>query len=250
MNDFLKYLKIKSQNFTLAEFLWFCLLMLSLGMIVGGSIYFLFDPSLIVRRQSTTTESAPWVFLHVLFGSIWLLSGLMQFTDYSQKRLKWHRRNGYLYLFCSIVSIFSLFAISLQLQERAPFKLGSVTFALYSLICIVGGFFLIKQKKIENHRAWMIRGMIVAFLMPLDRFNNGLYLTFGIFFEFFHINMSAIFLTELLIHRKLEIPLLHPRLGRGNIPVALILLFVGLATFTITCNAEYQFVRNNIIFAH
>ena len=212
-------------------------LSVSLGLILGAFKYYAFDPSIIARRNSSTTLTNPLVPLHVFLGAVWLISGFFQFTKFSQRRLRLHKINGYIYLFSSLFSLLSLFVISYKLQQSAPFGVGVLPLSLYTLICIFTGFIFIKRKDIENHRAWMLRSMSMPFFMAFDRLGYSLsYELMGEYwFPDFHAKMFILIIIELIVYRKLDFDLIkfESKLLRTFIKILClgVSLILGLLTF-------------------
>lgn len=183
------------------QFIWLFVLMVNLGISFGAFKYFSFDVETVMRRQHTNKLSYPMVFIHVVFGSLWIFSGLAQFTNTFQRNTKWHKINGYFYYGFTLLSVLSLFAVGLKLQAAAPFKVGVFPNSLHTLISIVLSFIFIKYRNIEMHRAWVIRSMVMGIAMPVDRFFSGLYFVNPIL----RLSFSNIIIVSLIIAASLFI---------------------------------------------
>lgn len=241
----LNYLKLKTQNLKTSEYFWIINLALVLGLVLGSYKYSFFDVDQVVRRKSTNTASYPFVFVHVIFGSIWLLAGFSQFTQYSRKNIKIHKIVGGVYFISCFISTISLLIINIKLQDKTPFGVGSLPLSVYTFVCLFAGLYYLKVRNIKLHRAWMIRSMIMGMLMPFDRFCYGMsyeFLKFPISIEYQKVIVFIV--AELIIHKRLEFRLLEPRKRQRNIIVLLLLFIVFLFIFWISFTAELRVVNS------
>lgn len=202
------------EDITLSQFVWVLCACTSLGLIAGAIPYGWFDPALINHRRVTTTESHPLVFIHVFSGTIWLISGLMQFTKTFLEKRFYHVLNGYTYLICCLICSGTLILINLKLQERSTFSTSPLVGAIYSIICSLVGWIYISKKEIQLHRAWMIRSFLPAVMMPIDRFLTGISLAFKIsILDPLVLGFLLLMVTELIIFRKLNHKLMPLQAG-------------------------------------
>lgn len=184
------------------------------------------------------------VFIHVVFASLWMFSGLAQFTNTFQRNKKWHKINDYFYYGFTLLSVLSLFAVDLKLQAAAPFKVGVFPNSLHTLICMVLSFIFIKYRNIEMHRAWVIRSMVMGLAMPVDRFFSGLYFVSPILrLSFSNIIIVSLIIAELIIHRKLKFKLLFSNNKFINLLISLVLFSLLDCTFYYTFVFELNFVN-------
>jgi uncharacterized membrane protein len=242
MKTLLSYLKNKSFELKMVEVLWLILFSIGLGLIFGAYKYHLFDADLIPRRQLTNRETYPLVFIHVSTGTLWFISGFFQFTELFQKNKRLHRLNGYAYFILASVSTVSLLLINLILQDRAPFRPGVFPPSIYTLICLLSGMYFIKTKQVSHHRAWMIRSMVIAMVMPLDRFMHGFtYFTKFAPVPIIYLNYSAFIGAELIIHKALEFKITRPGWRNWNYLTLFILTLLFIGCFSITAIFEYYY---------
>lgn len=235
---------ISFKKFTMREFVWLFAFAISVGLILGSYQYHYFDPNIVLRRKATSLATYPWVFIHVSSGTIWLLSGFLQFTGWFLKDLRKHRINGYIYIVSSLISTISLMIINFKLGDRSPFGAGSYPGSIYSLICIVAAWIFIKKKNLEFHRAWMLRSMVPAMVMPLDRFKYSLVNTFGMpAFDIDILKIIALVTVELVIFRVLDFDLIPSKEKWIRVPGTLLLASVCLVALVLTMYLEYSYVN-------
>jgi hypothetical protein len=102
--------------------------------------------------------------VHIAFSSVALLTGAMNFSNGILQRYRIvHRMTGYVYLL-------SVLVVLLTSGYMAPYATGgkvvSVMFNLWNLAWFavtLMAFVYIKQKRIPEHRNWMIRSYIFCF---------------------------------------------------------------------------------------
>ncbi len=234
------------KSLKLKEIIWLFGLFISLGLIIGSWKYHLYDVNFVPRNLKTNQLSYPLVFIHVTAGVLWLLSGFWQFTSFSQKRLKVHKSIGYLYFVSALVCIFCLFVVNLTLQTKAPFGLGVYPLSIYSLICLLSGFYFIKNKNIQLHRAWMMRSMTMPLVMPIDRLNYSVASFLGLYpIESFTLTLLVLFLVELLVFKKFEWNLFT----QNKVLNSLLILFVLCVAFSLlgfTAHHEMNYVNGKL----
>lgn len=227
------------QDYQLKHLFWLFSLGCSFGLIAGAYKYYAFAPELIQRRASTTQETFPLVFIHVSVGVLWILLGHLQMTQLSRLKKKLHRALGYLYIAAVIISALSLLLIQLKLQVRAPLQHEPFSITIYSLVAVFAGLRFIKLKQYSLHRAWMIRSLSVATLMPLDRLNWSLFYNFQTPLLSYYALMGIVFVVyELIIAGQLSIPI--PK--RGRIPFFAVALVLFALSFYFTMVFERSFV--------
>lgn len=239
--------KLSLKDLKAKELLWLFGLAISLGMILGAFPYFINMPENIPQRRATSIETFPLVFIHVLSGTIWLISGFLQFSGYFLERLRRHRINGYIYLVSALVSTLSLLLINLILNERSPMRDGPVTNSLFSVISLLAGFYFIKKRNLRLHREWMLRSMLYPLMMPLDRMQWG-----GLFFVSFkpvsisYFFLPLILLFELILQEKLDFSLLPAKSQGTRTFMRTFFYFICLGGLILTMCSEYVFVTNPI----
>lgn len=238
-----------NSQFKLRQFVWLFSVAMALGLIIGSYQYHFFDSSLVPRRQVTSSESYPLVFIHVVSGTVWLLSGLLQFTGVFLKDLKKHRVNGYIYLTSSLISSLSLIVINLILQARSPFGAAPFPGAIYTLVCVLSAWYFIRKKNVEYHRAWMLRSLVPAMIMPLDRFNYSLESLGMVPLGMETLRIAAFVTAELLIFRKMDFDLIPSKNYWVRMIASVVLILICLCAFILTLDFEHNFV-NNLIYPY
>lgn len=229
------------------EFLWVFLAGISLAMIAGAFRYVSLDPVLIPRRNPTTTESYPWVFVHVLSGTIWLVSGFLQFVLNPRSCAFWHRLSGTVYSLACVVSCSSLVVISSLLGSRAPFGPSSFPLSIYALVSLALGLIFVALGDIPAHRAWIIRSMVFALVMPLSRLDSALSEAAGfVILRFDHMTFLVLGGSELVIRRWLDFPLWSSSWPMRGIPVLVLLAATVILAAGMTYSFEQRFVDNLI----
>lgn len=241
-----KKMSFFSRRLLISEMIWFFLLMISTGMILGDWPYLFFDPSMIPRRNPTTTASFPMVFLHVIFGIMWLLSGLFQFSLDPRKKKTLHRSTGMIYVVSAVLSVLSLFVIYSKLGPTAPFGVSSFPLSVYTLVSLALGLFYMNKEDYPSHRAWMIRSLVFALVMPLSRFNSAVFEITGLYLEIWALEILTLVVAELVILHLFRRPLFRSEKRSVNLFVSLACLGVGLTVFYLTFSLEYRFVMKRI----
>ncbi|USP42130.1 DUF2306 domain-containing protein [Acinetobacter sp. XS-4] len=115
--------------------------------------------------------------VHVLFGSVCMLFGGLQFWPYFRKKyLKAHRLIGALYIATVPIAVI---ASLLYLANTAPHHIydhlvawiGLWIFGVLSLIAITMAVFAIKKRKIYEHQAWMALSFVSLMVAPMLRWD-------------------------------------------------------------------------------
>lgn len=108
----------------------------------------------------------PWLTLaHIVPGFIFMTIGPLQFVAAIRNRfLRFHRACGYVYLAASLVGVTSalLFLPWLPVFGGFTVKAAVTMGALLFLLSIVMGYVRIRQRQIQKHREWMIRGFAIG----------------------------------------------------------------------------------------
>ena len=106
---------------------------------------------------------------HVLFGSIALLSGPLQFSSrLRQRHLKFHRVLGRLY----VVSVFLSAPTGVILSAGRPGFPGTSMQAFAWIVCTAAAFVTARNRQITQHRQWMARSYAVTFTFVSSRVLN------------------------------------------------------------------------------
>jgi len=106
---------------------------------------------------------------HVLFGSIALLSGPVQFSSrFRRRHLKFHRILGRVY----VLSVFLSAPTGVLLSVGRPGFPGTSMQALAWVVCTGAAFLTARNRQIPQHRQWMARSYAVTFTFVSSRVLN------------------------------------------------------------------------------
>ncbi len=204
---------MKIKNFSSYEFVWCFGFLISLALILASARYGL--PSTKVRPAVQQFEAQGFLYLHIMGGAVWLISGFLQFTPYFQKRRPWHRLNGYLCYGSAFLSCLGLLGVSLSLQRHTLLLKDGIIASSYTFVCLLLSFYNIKNKSLELHRAWSIRSMVPAIEIPVTRLFSmiGYLAETRINFSIFYL---LIFMAEIIVFRKLDFQIIKPEFGKLN----------------------------------
>ena len=106
---------------------------------------------------------------HVLFGTIALLSGPIQFSSrFRQRHLKFHRVLGRIY----VLSVFLSAPTGVLLSMGRPGFPGTSMQAFAWVVCTTAALITARIRQIPQHRQWMIRSYAVTFTFVSSRVLN------------------------------------------------------------------------------
>ncbi len=139
-------------------------------LLIPVTLYFLITkalPKLIVTELNYTPYywfRAPWLFVHTVFGIIATLVGPFQFVPAIRNRY-WnlHRSLGKIYLISVGIAALSAIYLSLTSAITISYTIGLIVGALVWLFTGTMAYRLIRQKKVQQHRQWMVRNYVVTF---------------------------------------------------------------------------------------
>ena len=145
------------------------------ALIYGLAILYFFEAPLKYFVFNQMSYGVFWqsrygLFLHIIGGSIALLSGPIQFLPIIRKKyLNFHRWMGRLYL--AGILLGSSAAFYLAINSVVGWMFGIILFALaiYWLTSTAMAFVCIRCKQIEAHKVWMTRSYIVTFSFLIFR---------------------------------------------------------------------------------
>jgi uncharacterized membrane protein len=106
---------------------------------------------------------------HAIFAGMALIMGAFQFSNWLRARyLQVHRRLGYAYVIC--VAIGAPVAIPLAMKTATPSLVaGSAVQAFGWMLCTGIALYCIRNRNIQQHRRWMIRGYPFAMIFTVAR---------------------------------------------------------------------------------
>lgn len=106
---------------------------------------------------------------HVLFGSLALLSGPLQFSSrLRQRHLQFHRILGRIY----VVSVFLSAPTGVLLSVGRPGFPGTSMQAFAWVVCTAAALITARNRQIPQHRQWMARSYAVTFTFVSSRVLN------------------------------------------------------------------------------
>lgn len=103
-----------------------------------------------------------WFLLHINFGTIVYVTGLIQFTPYVRNNYaRFHRRLGKIYILASLICIITLFII-VPGGLCVPCRISNYMVTSLWLAFVLSGYYFIRQGKVTAHQRMMISGYICA----------------------------------------------------------------------------------------
>lgn len=103
-----------------------------------------------------------WFALHIFFGTIVYITGLIQFTPYIRNNnFRLHRSIGKIYIISSLFCILSLYFI-LPDGLCSKCRISQYIVTNLWLIFLILAYYFIRKKKIIDHQKMMVRGYICA----------------------------------------------------------------------------------------
>lgn len=151
----------------------------------------------------------PVFLVHVFLAGIAMLAGSTQFvTHNSNKLLSFHRFLGKVYFFTTVPSGLTGLLIAFFATGSWFSKGGFITLAIGWIGCTLIGLFFIRNKKINEHREWMIRSYAFCLAFVTFRIYLGLGEVFGLKFDDYYSYLSFLswipnlIFAEYLIKRK------------------------------------------------
>lgn len=148
---------------------WFLFGFFALGVGLYPAIYFLGDMSggLLASKPPALLADQVWkaaFYLHVGLGGLSLLSGWTQFS----KRLRatniaLHRKLGTVYVLSVLISGIAGLYVAFFATGGPVAQSGFTGLAIAWLITTTFAYQTIRRKKVDEHRAWMIRSYALTF---------------------------------------------------------------------------------------
>lgn len=130
--------------------------------------YLRFAPTgLLLSKDAALTANIFWkipFYLHVTFGAVALFVGGFQFIEPLRDRyIKWHRLGGKIYVASVCISSITGFVVAIFAEAGLVAKLGFAFLAVAWFYTNYRAYSAIRQMKIIEHRAWMIRNYALTF---------------------------------------------------------------------------------------
>ena len=180
--------------------------------VLGTSMYFLFKnvPRYFISENGFSNDMLPFkphFLIHFIGGTIMLLFAPIQFISKIRKTIpKIHRYLGRAYVISVIISAIAAIYIAIDkiilTAGLTIYGTGLFGLALASLTTTITAYAMIRNRKYEQHREWMIRSYVVTlgfatFRIFTDIFNGTLFHLDGL--EMFNIMAWACWSIPLLI---------------------------------------------------
>lgn len=143
-------------------------------------------PVLTLGNVSRHAGHVAWLYAHVVGGTFMLVFGTLNlYIGATRRFFRFHRQVGYLYLaggalgavVALIVSLATVhgkvvrpFAFDLTVVEDSGFGLAMLAIAW--LVCAAMGWRAARNRRIDNHRDWMIRSYVLAWSFVICRLLN------------------------------------------------------------------------------
>ena len=124
-----------------------------------------FGPQRIVRHVG----HLPVLYGHIVNGAVMLISGAIALRiGLTRDWFRWHKPAGYTYL--ATGSIASVLALIRSFDTKHTPGLATGTLAVVWLAFSAMAFRAIRNRRIDQHRAWMIRSYVAAWTFVFCRF--------------------------------------------------------------------------------
>jgi uncharacterized membrane protein len=150
------------------------------AIIIGLSAYFFYENVAVYFtgfRSSLFNASPIWVTLHLIGGSVVLITGPLQFARRIRIRfVDFHRLSGKVYIIGAFIAGLSALRLSVA-SPCVPCRVSLFILAVLTLATTFAAWWSIKRRNITAHRQFMIRSYICAIafvgvriggLVPLD----------------------------------------------------------------------------------
>lgn len=121
------------------------------------------------QKMARHLGHAPIVYGHVVNGGVMLIAGAIALRiGLTRDWFRWHKTAGYTYLVAGSLTSISALLRSLD-TEHTP-GLATGTLAVVWLMFSAMAFRAIRNRRIDQHRAWMIRSYVAAWTFVFCRF--------------------------------------------------------------------------------
>ena len=157
--------------------------------VLSISLYFVLENVLpyFIKENGFSPDMIPFkpsFLIHLLLGTLMISIAPLQFISQIRKRhIKVHRILGLVYVLSVLISgIVALYIAVVKMiitEKLITFGVGLFGLGIASLITTLTAYWMIKKKKYEQHREWMVRSYVVTlgfatFRLFTDIFNGTL----------------------------------------------------------------------------
>lgn len=149
--------------------IWLLMAMLALILFGVTSSYLSFRPDVnfLLVKQDIVNDPIwrPAFYVHVISGMLVILVGPFQFLkSFRNKFLNWHRLGGKIYAYSILLlaaptGLIMAFYAEGGLWSTVAFSIMSILWFVTTLMAVIK----IKQRKIEEHKMWMMRSYALSF---------------------------------------------------------------------------------------
>ncbi len=149
--------------------IWLLMAMLAVILFVITASYLSFKPDVnfLLVKQDIVNDSIwrPTFYIHVISGMLVILVGPFQFLkSFRTKFLNWHKLGGKIYAYSILLlaaptGLIMAFYAEGGLWSTVAFSIMSILWFVTTLMAVIK----IKQRKIEEHKMWMMRSYALSF---------------------------------------------------------------------------------------
>ena len=132
-------------------------------------IWLIAVPAVEPQRIARHLGHQPILYAHIANGAVMLLAGAVALRiGLTRDWFRWHKVAGYTYLVTG--SVASMVALIRSFDTKHTPGLATGTLALVWLVFSAMAFRAIRNRRIDQHRAWMIRSYVAAWTFVFCRF--------------------------------------------------------------------------------
>lgn len=149
--------------------IWLLMAMLAMILFVITASYLSFksDVNFLLVKQDIVNDSIwrPTFYIHVISGMLVILVGPFQFLkSFQNKFLNWHKLGGKIYAYSILLlaaptGLIMAFYAEGGVWSTVAFSIMSILWFVTTLMAVIK----IKQRKIEEHKMWMMRSYALSF---------------------------------------------------------------------------------------
>lgn len=104
-----------------------------------------------------------WFILHLIGGSLVMILGALQFSATVRKKsMPYHRIAGKIYIWSSIISVFTLYIILYKCTNCEPGRTSKVFVGTLWLLFTIAAWWTVVHKNIKSHKQFMARSFVCA----------------------------------------------------------------------------------------
>ncbi len=149
--------------------IWLLMAILAMILFIITASYLSFRPNVnfLLVKQDIVNDSIwrPTFYIHVISGMMVILVGPFQFLkSFRNKYLSWHKLGGKIYAYSILLlaaptGLIMAFYAEGGLWSTVAFSIMSILWFVTTLMAVIK----IKQRKIEEHKMWMMRSYALSF---------------------------------------------------------------------------------------